>query len=226
MCRISLEFSALTFTFTTMPPPLPWWCDENAAEASCKIELVYNFKFPEMLQFTNYFCHMNSDEFKFVSKRISLSLQNYNWASDVKMSTRRSHSGHRGKDHGPGYHQGNGQGYHHHSHQHHQAHHYHHPEAPSRSRGSKGSNLEQQSRSSNAPSLDRQITIQDVDCLREAFALFDPDKKETITPEKLGKVGNLFPEESWHILCPLKGFEKTWIPANREGASHHDQECW
>ena len=23
---------------------------------------------------------------------------------------------------------------------------------------------------------------------REAFALFDPDKKETITPEKLGKV--------------------------------------
>ena len=42
---------------------------------------------------------------------------------------------------------------------------------------------------SKGPSLDRQITVQDVECLREAFALFDPDKKETITPEKLGKVG-------------------------------------
>ena len=42
---------------------------------------------------------------------------------------------------------------------------------------------------SKGPSLDRQITVQDVECLREAFALFDPDKKDTITPEKLGKVG-------------------------------------
>ena len=44
------------------------------------------------------------------------------------------------------------------------------------------------SRGSKGPSLDRQITVQDVECLREAFALFDPDKKDTITPEKLGKV--------------------------------------
>ena len=32
------------------------------------------------------------------------------------------------------------------------------------------------------------ITVQDVECLREAFALFDPDKKETLSHEKLGKV--------------------------------------
>ena len=31
--------------------------------------------------------------------------------------------------------------------------------------------------------------MQDVECLREAFTLFDPDKeKEVLTPEKLGKV--------------------------------------
>ena len=42
---------------------------------------------------------------------------------------------------------------------------------------------------SKGPSLDRQITVQDVECLREAFALFDPDKeKEMLTPERLGKV--------------------------------------
>lgn len=42
---------------------------------------------------------------------------------------------------------------------------------------------------SKGPSLDRQITVQDVECLREAFALFDPDKeKEVLTPERLGKV--------------------------------------
>ena len=33
------------------------------------------------------------------------------------------------------------------------------------------------------------VTVQDVECLREAFALFDPDKeKEVLTPERLGKV--------------------------------------
>ena len=41
---------------------------------------------------------------------------------------------------------------------------------------------------SKGPSLDRQITVQDVECLREAFALFDPDKEREITAEKLGKV--------------------------------------
>ena len=38
------------------------------------------------------------------------------------------------------------------------------------------------------PSLDRQITVQDVECLKEAFSLFDPNRKEEITPEELGKV--------------------------------------
>ena len=41
---------------------------------------------------------------------------------------------------------------------------------------------------SKGPSLDRQITIQDVECLKEAFSLFDPNRKEEITPEELGKV--------------------------------------
>ena len=44
------------------------------------------------------------------------------------------------------------------------------------------------SRGSQGPSLDRQITLQDVECLREAFALFDADRKEAITGEELGKV--------------------------------------
>ena len=37
-------------------------------------------------------------------------------------------------------------------------------------------------------SLDRQITAKDLDCLREAFALFDTDRKDDITTEELGKV--------------------------------------
>lgn len=37
-------------------------------------------------------------------------------------------------------------------------------------------------------SLDRQITAQDLDCLREAFALFDADRQEEITTPELGKV--------------------------------------
>ena len=45
---------------------------------------------------------------------------------------------------------------------------------------------------SNTPntgrSLDRQITTKDVDCLSEAFALFDIDRKEVITTVELGKV--------------------------------------
>ena len=38
-------------------------------------------------------------------------------------------------------------------------------------------------------SLERQITNQDVDCLREAFALFDIDRDGDITSKELGKVG-------------------------------------
>ena len=41
---------------------------------------------------------------------------------------------------------------------------------------------------SKGRSLDRQITTQDVDCLREAFALFDNQRKEVITAVELGKV--------------------------------------
>ena len=41
---------------------------------------------------------------------------------------------------------------------------------------------------SKGRSLDRQITTQDVDCLREAFALFDNQRKEAITATELGKV--------------------------------------
>jgi Ca2+-binding EF-hand superfamily protein len=37
-------------------------------------------------------------------------------------------------------------------------------------------------------SLDRQITTQDIDCLREAFALFDVNRKDEITTQELGKV--------------------------------------
>ena len=48
--------------------------------------------------------------------------------------------------------------------------------------------------SQQVPSLDRQITIQDVECLREAFALFDADRKEAITSEELGKVYYSHPE--------------------------------
>ena len=37
-------------------------------------------------------------------------------------------------------------------------------------------------------SLERQLTCQDVDCLREAFALFDIDREDEITTTELGKV--------------------------------------
>ena len=37
-------------------------------------------------------------------------------------------------------------------------------------------------------SLDRQITAKDVDCLKEAFALFDIDRQEEISTRELGKV--------------------------------------
>jgi len=63
----------------------------------------------------------------------------------------------------------------------------HHSHSSSSNSRSKSETVHHGSRS-KGPSLDRQITVQDVECLREAFALFDPDKKETITPEKLGKV--------------------------------------
>ena len=36
--------------------------------------------------------------------------------------------------------------------------------------------------------IERQITNQDIDCLKEAFALFDIDREEEITTMELGKV--------------------------------------
>ena len=38
-------------------------------------------------------------------------------------------------------------------------------------------------------SPDRQVTASDVDCLKEAFALFDCDRDGEISVEELGKVG-------------------------------------
>ena len=38
-------------------------------------------------------------------------------------------------------------------------------------------------------SPDRQVTASDIDCLKEAFALFDCDRDGEITVEELGKVG-------------------------------------
>ena len=40
--------------------------------------------------------------------------------------------------------------------------------------------------------LERQITTQDIECLREAFALFDTNRKDKITKEELGKVKKRF----------------------------------
>jgi Ca2+-binding EF-hand superfamily protein len=60
---------------------------------------------------------------------------------------------------------------------------------------------------SNTPtgrSLDRQITTKDIDCLREAFALFDNDRKEEITTVELGKVMHKILKEhsvvNFHLL--------------------------
>ena len=38
-------------------------------------------------------------------------------------------------------------------------------------------------------SPDRQVTASDIDCLKEAFALFDCDRDGEISVEELGKVG-------------------------------------
>ena len=38
---------------------------------------------------------------------------------------------------------------------------------------------------------EKQITKQDIDCLKEAFALFDCDRDGEITVEELGKVSTL-----------------------------------
>ena len=47
-------------------------------------------------------------------------------------------------------------------------------------------------------SLDRQITAQDLDCLREAFALFDADRQEEITTPELGTVRECFSQIPFH----------------------------
>ena len=55
-------------------------------------------------------------------------------------------------------------------------------------------------------SPDRQVTASDIDCLKEAFALFDCDRDGEISVEELGKVGQL----SHPVLniCPKKNIER------------------
>ena len=47
-------------------------------------------------------------------------------------------------------------------------------------------------------SPDRQVTASDIDCLKEAFALFDCDRDGEISVEELGKVGTTL---AWPLLC-------------------------
>ena len=47
-------------------------------------------------------------------------------------------------------------------------------------------------------SPDRQVTASDIDCLKEAFALFDCDRDGEISVEELGKVGTAL---AWSLLC-------------------------
>ena len=54
-------------------------------------------------------------------------------------------------------------------------------------------------RSQSCP-VNRQITNQDVDCLREAFALFDNDREEEITTKELGKVSGISVQNVEKIL--------------------------
>ena len=61
-------------------------------------------------------------------------------------------------------------------------------------------------------SLERQITTQDIDCLREAFALFDINRKEEITTEELGKVSLCkFEMEDMCKVTLIVGFRKPWL---------------
>ena len=54
-------------------------------------------------------------------------------------------------------------------------------------------------------SPDRQVTASDIDCLKEAFALFDCDRDGEITVEELGKVSgaSAISSSSYH---PFQGF--------------------
>ena len=54
-------------------------------------------------------------------------------------------------------------------------------------------------------SPDRQVTASDIDCLKEAFALFDCDRDGEITVEELGKVSgaSVISSSSYH---PFQGF--------------------
>ena len=71
---------------------------------------------------------------------------------------------------------------------------------------------------SNTPnkgrSLDRQITAKDVDCLKEAFALFDIESKVVITAMELGKVYlkmNLLKNVFNKVNTFFSGPEKVWV---------------
>ena len=58
-------------------------------------------------------------------------------------------------------------------------------------------------------SPDRQVTASDIDCLKEAFALFDCDRDGEITVEELGKVSgaSAISSSSYH---PFQGFWPNW----------------
>ena len=49
-------------------------------------------------------------------------------------------------------------------------------------------------------SPDRQVTASDIDCLKEAFALFDCDRDGEITVEELGKVSGPRPSAAAAII--------------------------
>ena len=81
-------------------------------------------------------------------------------------------------------------------------------------------------------SLDRQITTQDLDCLREAFALFDVDRTEEITTEELGKVGRglirrkiLSDCEKKIERCLSKGVEEARLQTFWERTGIDVKEC-
>ena len=54
-------------------------------------------------------------------------------------------------------------------------------------------------------SPDSHIGVKEMECLKEAFALFDPDKeKEVLTPERLGKVRTQEPRHYFFLRKKTK----------------------
>ena len=55
-------------------------------------------------------------------------------------------------------------------------------------------------------SPDRHITVKDMECLKEAFALFDRDRDGEINTDELGKVRDFQIQEIWSENFTLQGF--------------------